>query len=126
MPSTGSPPLVAVAIMSRTGLPGDAKWEEAQERARKLAKGWIAKRQATPGAHKTRDVIWTWIEGDKWAGWARSMYDVKRGAVDGPKLILSDPTVCSLDIDDRSSVADLRYTDPHLLEDLAFWRASRL
>ncbi|ORY74538.1 thioredoxin-like protein [Leucosporidium creatinivorum] len=90
MPSTGEPPLVGVAVLSKKGLPGK-QFEAAKTVVERLAKGWSERRMSKEESKKGRDVLWTWVDGDKWAGWVRTMYDVKNGAADGPKLLIADP-----------------------------------
>ncbi|BGP39429.1 hypothetical protein JCM10450v2_003382 [Rhodotorula kratochvilovae] len=91
MPTTGSPPLVGLAVLSRKGL-GDEGFESAKGAVGVLARGWAERR--AKGA-EGRDVLWAWVDGDKWAGWVRSMYDVKMGGRDGPALVLVDPKALS-------------------------------
>lgn len=92
MPSTGEPPLVGVAVLSRKGLKGK-QFDAAKTMVERLAKGWNERRMGREEGKKGRDVLWTWVDGDKWAGWVRTMYDVKNGAADGPKLLIADPKV---------------------------------
>jgi protein disulfide-isomerase len=91
------PPLVGLAVLSRRGLGGAEGLERAKEVVAQMARSWVEKRRGGR-AEKTegegeRDVLWAWVDGDKWAGWARSMYDVKLGARDGPKVVIADPKV---------------------------------
>ncbi|GAA5880295.1 hypothetical protein JCM1840_007119 [Sporobolomyces johnsonii] len=93
MPSDGGdepPPLVGLAILSRKGLGSDAAFESAKGSFEQLARGWTERRRMGIG-EKGRDVNWAWVDGDRWTGWARSMYDVKMGAQDGPVLLVADP-----------------------------------
>ncbi|GAA6057492.1 hypothetical protein JCM3770_000583 [Rhodotorula araucariae] len=89
MPTEGNPPLVGLAVLSRKGL-GDEAFESAKGAVGVLARGW-AERRRTGAAGEARDVLWAWVDGDKWAGWVRSMYDVKMGGRDAPALVLVDP-----------------------------------
>ncbi|GAA6024531.1 hypothetical protein JCM10207_008264, partial [Rhodosporidiobolus poonsookiae] len=84
----GDPPLVGVAVLSRAGL--GAGYEEAVREVEALATGW-GERRRMAGEGQGRDVLWTWVDGDRWKGWARSMFDVKMGAREGPRVVISDP-----------------------------------
>lgn len=90
------PPLVGLAVLSRRGLGADGL-ERAKDQVDKMAKAWVVQRREARrngGAEEQeRDVLWAWVDGDKWAGWARSIYDVKMGAKDGPKVVVADPKV---------------------------------
>lgn len=90
------PPLVGLAVLSRRGLGAEAL-ERAKEVVKQMAESWVEKRRVNKakgvGGEEERDVLWAWVDGDKWAGWARSMYDVKLGARDGPKVVIADPKV---------------------------------
>lgn len=89
------PPLVGLAVLSRRGL-GAEGLERAKEVVAQMAKSWVEKRRGGRAGRENereRDVLWAWVDGDKWAGWARSMYDVKSGARDGPKVVIADPKV---------------------------------
>ncbi|GAA5881113.1 hypothetical protein JCM3774_000876 [Rhodotorula dairenensis] len=92
--STGGmvPPLVGLAVLSRRGL-GTEGLERAKESVAEMAKAWVVerRRKRQEAGKEERDVLWAWVDGDKWAGWARSMYDVKLGARDGPKVVIADP-----------------------------------
>ncbi|GAA5991874.1 hypothetical protein JCM10908_002250 [Rhodotorula pacifica] len=88
------PPLLGLAVLSRRGLGADGL-ENAKEVVGEMARSWVEKRQArrekAARGLEERDVLWAWVDGDKWAGWARSMYDIKLGARDGPKVVIADP-----------------------------------
>lgn len=49
-------------------------FEEGKKEAERLAKGWAERKKE--GA---RDVVWAWVDGDKWAGWTKGMYGIKGG-----------------------------------------------
>lgn len=86
------PPLVGLAVLSRRGL-GSEGLERAKATVAEMAKSWVVERRRRSTDAAERDVLWAWVDGDKWAGWARSMYDVKLGARDGPKVVIADPKV---------------------------------
>ncbi|GAA5941652.1 uncharacterized protein JCM15063_002631 [Sporobolomyces koalae] len=80
-----SAPLVVLGFLSKKGLQGSFDATLAQFQA--LSKGWNALGQRAA----SRQVVWAWVDGDRWAPWSRSSYDVKMGAFDGPVLLVSDP-----------------------------------
>ncbi|GJN89457.1 hypothetical protein Rhopal_002443-T1 [Rhodotorula paludigena] len=90
MPEDGSPPLVGLAVLSRSGLGPDG-FESAKKQVEALARGWTERRRARGEKERGRDVLWAWVEGDKWAAWARSMYDVKMGGKEAPAVVIADP-----------------------------------
>jgi protein disulfide-isomerase len=87
MPTTGDPPLVAVAVFSPKAM--GSQLVEAKKRFEDVARGWTERRKARDV--KGRDVVWTWVDGDRWTGWAKSMYGVKAGAV--PAIVVADHKV---------------------------------
>ncbi|KAM0789100.1 hypothetical protein ACM66B_003156 [Microbotryomycetes sp. NB124-2] len=94
MPKEGDPPLVGLAILSRKGL--SSEFDSTRTKVNKLAKEWQARRSDKTREKDSiekvgRDVVWSWVDGDKWAGWIRKMYDVKMGGVNGPELVIVDP-----------------------------------
>ncbi|GAA5990128.1 hypothetical protein JCM11641_001064 [Rhodosporidiobolus odoratus] len=98
------PPLIGLAILSRKGL-GQEDFEMAKEEFGGIAKGWGERRRMGAQGEKDeevkkkgvreiqgeRQVLWAWVDGDRWAGWARSMFDVKEGAKSGPRVVVADP-----------------------------------
>lgn len=86
-------PLVALAILSPTLL---HSIESTKGRLEELAKGWHARRSEQFGS---RDVLWAWVDGDRWGGWAKGMYQVQEGkspvvlVVGDPKVSPSRPSV---------------------------------
>lgn len=48
-------------------------FEEAKKEVERLARGWGGRKG------EGREVVWAWVDGDKWAGWAKGMYGVKGG-----------------------------------------------
>ncbi|BGP24113.1 hypothetical protein JCM10295v2_003015 [Rhodotorula toruloides] len=89
LPTDGNPPLVGLAVLSKKALGDD--FDATLRSFERVAKGWTERRRSLPADKKGRDVLWAWVDGDKWAGWARSMFDVKMGAKDGPRLVVTDP-----------------------------------
>ncbi|KAK4047899.1 hypothetical protein OIV83_005081 [Microbotryomycetes sp. JL201] len=95
MPKEGDPPLVGLAVLSRKGLP-DQQFEQAKSKMTRLAKEWQSRRTVKTREKDSienvgRDVVWSWVDGDKWAGWVRKMYGVKMGGLNGPELVIVDP-----------------------------------
>ncbi|GAA5895299.1 hypothetical protein JCM6882_006638 [Rhodosporidiobolus microsporus] len=89
------PPLVGLAVLSRKGLGPDG-FKNAQSLFEGVAGGWTERRrmdgaEGVEGGEKRREVLWAWVDGDKWAGWARTMFDVKEGAKKGPRVVIADP-----------------------------------
>lgn len=102
----GEPRLVGVAVLSRKGLGSEAAFEAEKGKVAKLARSWAdARRARKMAAADERDIAWAWVDGDRWAGWIRTMYDVKLGAKNGPELVIADPKVCRvrLTVSDRKS-----------------------
>lgn len=89
MPTEGSAPLVGVAILSRKQL-GEG-FESARSSVEALARGWRDRRNAKDV--KGRDLVWTWVDGDKWGAWAKSMYGVD--GTSSVALLVADPLVSS-------------------------------
>lgn len=94
------PPLVGLVVLSRKGLGDAPDFEIAKSAFEQVAKGWVERRrmngksgEGVEDGENKRDVVWAWVDGDKWKGWARSMFDVKDGAKDGPKVVIVDPKV---------------------------------
>jgi hypothetical protein len=113
--SDSSLPYVVLGFFSRKGLKGE--FDNKLRQFERLAKEWNQSKQEKG----QRSVAWAWVDGDRWAPWSRSSYDVKMGALDGPVLLVSDPYVSrfssispSLDI-----VLDNRITRR---QDRVFWK----
>ncbi|GAA5861507.1 hypothetical protein JCM8547_008055 [Rhodosporidiobolus lusitaniae] len=84
------PPLVGLVVLSRKAL-GESGWDQAQAAFLDLARGWAERRKmGSRGEEKGRDVVWAWVDGDRWAGWARSMFDIKEGGKAGPAVVVAD------------------------------------
>ncbi|GAA6026378.1 hypothetical protein JCM8202_004755, partial [Rhodotorula sphaerocarpa] len=96
------PPLVGLAVLSRKGL-GAEGLERAKAQVERIAEAWVEKRRArraqkgvgsagpAGGVGAERDVLWSWVDADRWAGWTRSMYDIQNGGKEGPRLVIADP-----------------------------------
>lgn len=86
-------PLVALAILSPTLLDSI---ESTKGRLEELAKGWHTRQSERVGS---RDVLWAWVDGDRWGKWAKGMYQVQEGkspvvlVVGDPKVSPSSPSL---------------------------------
>lgn len=78
-------------MLSRKAM-GHKKFEDAKKGFEDVAKGWLERRKVREV--KGRDVVWSWVDGDKWAGWAKSMYGIKAGGGEEGAVAISDPKVC--------------------------------
>ncbi|KAK4701922.1 hypothetical protein P7C70_g4306, partial [Phenoliferia sp. Uapishka_3] len=86
MPSTGNPPLVGLVVLSPKKL-GAEGLATTLERVVAMAKGW--NERLVSGKHKgTRPVIWSWVDGDKWGSWTKSLYGIK--ASEEPVVVIAD------------------------------------
>ncbi|GAA5904768.1 uncharacterized protein JCM6883_003897 [Sporobolomyces salmoneus] len=83
--SDPSNPFVVLGFFSKKGLKGE--FDETMKRFKRLAEEWNRESKL----EGRRSVAWAWVDGDRWAPWSRSSYDVKMGAVDAPVLLVSDP-----------------------------------
>ena len=43
---------------------------------------------------KARDVVFTWMDAEKWGSWMKSMYGIKAGADAEPSIVIADHNVC--------------------------------
>lgn len=66
-------------------------FESARLSVEHLAREWRERRNAKEV--KGRDVVWTWVDGDKWRAWAKSMYGVD--GTSSVTLLVADPLVSS-------------------------------
>ncbi|GAA6012954.1 hypothetical protein JCM11491_000919 [Sporobolomyces phaffii] len=78
-------PYVTLGFFSRKGLQGE--FDGTLKKFEESALEW----SQTPQMHGQRSVVWAWVDGDRWAPWSRSSYDVKMGALDRPVVLISDP-----------------------------------
>lgn len=86
MRTTGTPPLVGVIVLSRAKM--GSRFDEHKDRALALASGWAERRRGLLTGERGRDVVWAWVDGDKWASWIQTMYDVK--PAEEPVLVFAD------------------------------------
>lgn len=95
MAQEGEPRLLGVAVLSRKGLGSNEAFEAEKAKVAQLAQTWAEARRARQlvAAADERDLAWVWVDGDRWAGWLRTMYDVKLGGKNGPELVISDVKV---------------------------------
>ncbi|GAA5956471.1 hypothetical protein JCM3765_003455 [Sporobolomyces pararoseus] len=78
-------PYVALGFFSKKGLQGD--FDQTLAKFKHLAEEW-SRKEHNKGE---RSLAWAWVDGDRWAPWSRSSYDVKMGALEGPVVLVSDP-----------------------------------
>lgn len=70
------------------------------EQTKELGKEWRAWRARGGKAVPERDVVFSWMDTEKWAKWMKSMYGI--GTSDGTAVILADHQVrCPCNIDGR-------------------------
>lgn len=80
-------PLVVLVSVAASGTEHD----RAVETVRKLATQWrgTGAAQYAP-AHGARQVVFTWMDQERWASWLKSMYGIK-----GPmQVVITDHSVC--------------------------------
>lgn len=87
--SDPSDPYVALGFFSKKGLQGE--FDQTVEKFHSLAQRWSENEKTA--AQGQRTVTWAWVDGDRWAPWSRSTYDVKMGALAEPVILVSDPHV---------------------------------
>ena len=80
-------PLVVIGAVSAEGS------SEASNLMRETAKAWRHFLEGN-GLGTERDVVFTWMDADRWASWMKSMYSVR--TVDLPAVIIADHQVRNL------------------------------
>ncbi|KAM0751141.1 thioredoxin-like protein [Meredithblackwellia eburnea MCA 4105] len=87
MSQKATPPLVGLAVLSPKAL-GLGGMQTAKTDLRKLADSWMetVRKDRLDGE---REVIWAWVDGDRWGGWVKSLYGVKVGSE--PVIVVADP-----------------------------------
>ena len=79
-------PLVVVLAHSPAGAaPKDA--EELSRKAAVMWRGRVKEREALA----RREVVFTWMDAERWASWVKSMYGIKGGDV--PSVVITDHRV---------------------------------
>ena len=71
-------PLVVIATAPK------ARLGEVSVHVKDIAKQWKDKKA-------TGDVVFTWMDGDKWSSWLKSMYGIKAGEM--PRAVVANHTV---------------------------------
>lgn len=71
-----------------------------EEKMKAVGKKWKLRKGANNGG---RDVVFTWMDGDKWSKWLSSMYSLKAGSGDDdtPVIITDHPvgfSTCFVDV----------------------------
>ncbi|SCZ97875.1 BZ3501_MvSof-1269-A2-R1_Chr7-2g09346 [Microbotryum saponariae] len=86
LPATGDDvPLVVLGLFSKSQMGKD--YEDQKTAFEALAKGWAERR--SKGDKLAREVVWAWVDADRWMGWLKGMYSVNWGK--RPGIVVSDP-----------------------------------
>jgi thioredoxin domain-containing protein 5 len=85
-------PLVVIAAVTQ------GHKNKVEERFKDVAKKWRIRTSGTGLAHG-REVVFAWMDMDKWADWMKSMYGITKtstgsGTLDDVPVIISDHKVC--------------------------------
>ncbi|EJD00787.1 thioredoxin-domain-containing protein [Fomitiporia mediterranea MF3/22] len=94
--SAASKPLVVIAAFSPGGGEGHA-----EEKMKSAAREWrnLIDREKSGGGsggmglwrkEREREVVFTWMDGEKWASWMKSMYGIKDVSVTDPRVVVAD------------------------------------
>lgn len=96
MRASETAPYVGLVVLSRAKM--GSRFDEWRERVGAVARGWGEKRRGMTEGEKggEREVVWAWVDGDKWAQWIKTMYEVKAG--EEPWLILADTKASSISV----------------------------
>ncbi|KDE02462.1 hypothetical protein, variant [Microbotryum lychnidis-dioicae p1A1 Lamole] len=78
-------PLVVLGLFSKSQMGKD--YEDQKTAFEALAKGWAERR--SKGDKLAREVVWAWVDADRWMGWLKGMYSVNWGK--RPGIVVSDP-----------------------------------
>jgi len=71
-------PLVVIVVVNKSTK------EKVSEKVKEIGKKW----RVSKSNKGSRDVVFTWMDADKWAGWLKNMYGVKAG--DRPAIVIAD------------------------------------
>lgn len=71
------------------------------ERVSEVGKKWRLRKASK---ESSRDVVFTWMDADKWASWMKSMYGIK--ASEEPAVIIADHTVSIMAAYTTSTITD--------------------
>ena len=82
-----SKPLVVLVSVTASGV----EREQIAETVRRLAGQWrrTSATQYAP-AHEAREVVFTWMDQERWTSWLKSMYGIKRPG----QVVIVDHSVC--------------------------------
>jgi thioredoxin domain-containing protein 5 len=82
-PAHISAPLVVIAVVSERNR------QNVVSAIKSIGKQW-----REGGKTGRRDVVFTWMDGERWSDWLKSMYGiVDAGAAETPSVIIADHTV---------------------------------
>jgi len=82
-------PLVVIAAVNENGK------EKVAEKMKEIGKKWRVRK-----GKGSRDVVFTWMDADKWASWLKNMYGVK--VTEEPAVIIADHSRLSYYDKDKS------------------------
>ncbi|SCV70598.1 BQ2448_3360 [Microbotryum intermedium] len=86
LPATGDDvPLVVLGLFSKSQMKKD--YEDQKIAFEGLANGWAER--SRKGDKSAREVVWAWVDADRWMAWLKSMYSVNWGK--RPGIVVSDP-----------------------------------
>lgn len=93
MRTADTAPYVGLVLLSRAKM--GSRFDGLRDKVKTVAGAWGEKRRGMTESEKggERDVVWAWVDGDKWAQWIKTMYEVKAG--EEPLLIVVDTNVSS-------------------------------
>jgi thioredoxin domain-containing protein 5 len=63
------------------------------EKVRDIGKTWNARGDRHENGN-LREVVFTWMDAEKWASWLKSMYGIKAEPGSDPAIIVADHAVC--------------------------------
>jgi thioredoxin domain-containing protein 5 len=98
-------PLVVIAAVTK------ANKDKVKERFRDIGKKWRFKTEGS-GIIYGRDVVFSWMDVERWSDWMKSMYGISKGGdgdgnLDDVRVIIADHKVCIVD----DIITSLAYAD---------------
>ena len=67
--------------------------DKVAEKVRDIGKTWNSRGDRHENGN-SREVIFTWMDAEKWASWLKSMYGIKAEPGSDPVIIVADHAVC--------------------------------
>lgn len=83
-PKNVSAPLVVIAVVS------EKTQANVISAMKSIGKQWRAGEKAGQ-----RDIAFTWMDGERWSKWLKSMYGIVDAGAGSPSVIVADHAVCS-------------------------------